>query len=242
MILGIDVGQKHLGVAVWDGTTVRHWAVWDSPGSQAADLWTCLREHATPAFLDGVTHVVIERQPSKNPTMTRIMHYLEFYFARDRTVSLQDPKHKLIFAATTPWFPDAEEATARQWTYHRRKKLAVLTAAQFLEATDQPLRAVFDAAKKKDDLADALLTAMAYERLRTSTKPKTPTHKKKIVARAPTPRQRDTGKLSPSNVKYLLADVTPATVQTVLARDKTLARALKKHFGTYDAFIRDISG
>ena len=242
MILGIDVGQKHLGVAVWDGATVRRWAVWDSPGSRATDLWTCLRDNATPAFMDGVTRVVIERQPSKNPTMTRIMHYLEFYFSRELQVFLQDSKHKLLFASATPWFPDADEATDREWTYRRRKKLAVHTVANFIEASDQPLRAAFDVAKKKDDLADALLTAMAFERF-SAVAPSTHVKKKAVVARAPTENQRRTGKLSPSNVKYLLAGTTTNDdVDKALKADKPLARALKKQFGTYDDFIRDISG
>jgi RNase H-fold protein (predicted Holliday junction resolvase) len=81
MILGIDVGQKNLGVCVVstaEPRTITQWAVWESEGSWAKEIYACLGKNATNEFLDGVSHVVIERQPSKNPTMTRIMHYLEF--------------------------------------------------------------------------------------------------------------------------------------------------------------------
>ena len=154
MILGIDVGQKNLGVCVVstaEPRVIAQWAVWDSAGSWALEIHACLVQNATQEFLDGVTRVVIERQPSKNPSMTRIMHYLEFFFvSKGFKVTLQDPKHKLLYAATTPWFPT--NATDAEWTYRHRKKLAVQTTASFLDATNQPLRGVFDNSKKKTTL------------------------------------------------------------------------------------------
>ena len=47
MIMGIDVGQKNLGVCVWDGTQVKQWAVWDSSGSWAPEIFEALVRHAT---------------------------------------------------------------------------------------------------------------------------------------------------------------------------------------------------
>ena len=238
--LGIDVGQKHLGVCVWDGARVQQWAIWESAGSWAPEVCACLRANATPAFLDGVTQVVIERQPSKNPSMTRIMHYLEFFFVGlGLPVALQDAKHKLLFATTTPWFP--ADSTDREWTYRHRKKLAVETTAAFLQATEQPLGDVFRASKKKDDLADALLHAMAFGAFgKVSAPAQRGQGPKKVVARAPTERQRRTGRLSASNVKYLLRDVPPAEAGDSLRRDPALARALKRHFGSLDDFFSSI--
>ena len=242
MILGIDVGQKNLGVCVVSAEprTITQWAVWESEGSWAKEIYACLGKNATNEFLNGVSHVVIERQPSKNPSMMRIMHYLEFYFVSiGLKVTLQDPKHKLLYAATTPWFPT--NATEAEWTYRHRKKLAVQTTAAFLYATDQPLRAVFDSSKKKDDLADALWHAMAYGTFGVAapSKAKAPITKKKITARAPTDRQRRTGKLSPSNVKFLLQ--RESDVPSALKKDPALARALKRHFGDIDDFEVAIS-
>ena len=243
MILGIDVGQKNLGVCVVstaEPRVIAQWAVWDSAGSWALEIHACLVQNATQEFLDGVTRVVIERQPSKNPSMTRIMHYLEFFFvSKGFKVTLQDPKHKLLYAATTPWFPT--NATDAEWTYRHRKKLAVQTTASFLDATNQPLRGVFDNSKKKDDLADALWHAVAFGTFGVAAAPaaKAKITKKKITARAPTDRQRRTGKLSPSNVKFLLQRETD--VPAALKKDPALARALKRHFGDIDAFADAIS-
>lgn len=237
MILGIDVGQKNLGICVLDGTLIRQWGVWECSGSWAREVFECLREYATSEFLEGVTHVVIERQPSKNPTMTRIMHYLEFFFVSlGHPVTLQDSKHKLLFASTTPWFPG--DSTDKEWTYRHRKKLAVQTVTAFVKDTGQAT--LFDESKKKDDLADALLHAMAYASFSKASKPvngvKKTAKEKKLVARAPTPNQRRTGKLSASNVKYLLTRSTDVAKE--LKEDRQLARALKKHFGDLATFER----
>jgi len=246
MILGIDVGQKNLGVCVLDdaANVIARWAVWDAAGTWAPDVHAMLAAHATDEFLQGVTRVVIERQPSKNPSMTRIMHYLEFFFTSlGLRVHLQDAKHKLLFAATTPWFP--ADATDAEWTYRHRKKLAVRTATAFVEATAQPLAPVFTESKKKDDLADALLHAMAFGTFAAVT----PLHSttapapknKKVVARCPTERQRRTGKLSPSNVKHLLKGCAgEAEVAARCKADPALGRCLKRHFGGAAQFLEAV--
>jgi len=242
MILGIDVGLKNLGVCVVDDAKeIKRWAVWDSAGSWAPDVHTMLVDKATDDFLEGVTRVVIERQPSKNPSMVRIMHYLEFYFvSKGLRVAMQDSKNKLLYAATTPWFPK-DSSTDCEWTYRFRKKLATQTVAAFVRDTLQPLAEVFENSKKKDDLADAVLHALAYgtfaavvpERSLNTPKPK------KVVARAPTDRQRRTGKLSASNVKHLLREcTTPDDIARECKNDKTLARCLKKHYGDAAGYLR----
>ena len=244
MIVGIDVGQKNLGVCVWDADAkrVERWCLWDTAGTWAREVFECLQQHATPEFLEGVTKVVIEHQPSKNPKMVRIMHYLEFFFvSKGLPVTLQDSKHKLLYAATTPWFPS--DSTDREWTYTQRKKLAVQTVAAFVKDTEQPLRHVFESSKKKDDLADSLLHAMASHAFCRVQQPNKTKPKKKVVARAPTAKQRRTG-LSASNVKYLLQDAKgdAEAMQHILKQDKQLQRALKKHFGSLDSYLASIAG
>ena len=106
--------------------------------------------------------VVIERQPPRNATMSRLQHYLEMYFAmHSKTVVVQDAKHKLAFAASTPWWP---AQPLESWTYHTRKKVSVSTALGFVQATPQDPAVVagFLAAKKKDDYADSLLQCQAF--------------------------------------------------------------------------------
>lgn len=252
MILGIDVGCKNIGVCVVDAADpaaprIAQWAVWSAEGSWAPEVHACLAAHATDEFLEGVTRVVVERQPSKNPTMVRIQHYVEYYFVgvRGLPVAMQDPKHKLLHAARTPWFPPADEATdGGEWTYARRKKLSVQTAAACVAATQQApaITAAFDASKKKDDLADALWHALAYA-ARTTPRPDTPTVKKtavvkRVIARAPNARQRSTGQLSPSNVLHLLKEcATLGDIRAALKADPPLARCLKKHFQSPAAFL-----
>ena len=237
MILGIDVGQKNIGVCIIDDASIiRQWAVWESAGSWAKDVYACLSRDATDEFLEGVTHVVIERQPSKNATMTRIMHYLEFFFvSKGFKVTLQDPKHKLLYAASTEWFP--ADSTDKEWTYWHRKQLAVRTTAAFVAATNQPLRSVFETSKKKDDLADALWHAMAFMKYQGAPRRASPAKQKtRGIARKPTDRQRRSGKLSPSNVTYYLRGMLDSDVPTALKADKALARALTRHFGDLEGF------
>jgi superoxide dismutase len=69
---------------------------------------------------------------------------------------------------------------------------------------------------------------MAFKAFSKVTPTTKPNQTKKIVARAPTPNQRRTGKLSPSNVKYLLARHTDPKA------DPQLSKAIKKHFGTLE--------
>ena len=253
MILGVDVGQKNIGVCVLsaDGghePVIARWAVWSADGSRAAHLHACLDKEATPAFLENVCAVVIERQPAKNPTMTRIMHYLEFYFAsKGLPVTLQDAKRKLAHAACTPWFP-REIATDAEWTYARRKKLAVQTTAAFLDATQpqhENARALFAGSKKKDDLADALWHAAAFaaEKTFSASSPATVNSQpvqKKVVARCPSVKQSASGRLSPSNVKFLLRDAATrdvAGIDAALRGDARLRRCLVRHFKNVEGFL-----
>ena len=260
MILGVDVGQKNIGVCVLSASdggsepVIQRWAVWSADGSRAADLHACLDREATPAFLETVRAVVIERQPAKNPTMTRIMHYLEFYFAsKGLPVTLQDAKRKLAHAACTPWFP-REIATDAEWTYARRKKLAVQTTAAFLDATQpqhENARALFAGSKKKDDLADALWHAAAFAAFSPATaagaaagaaagNEKKSQPPKKVVARCPSAKQSASGRLSPSNVKYLLRDAATRDVQGIdaaLRGDARLRRCLVRHFKNVEGFL-----
>lgn len=240
MILGIDVGQKHLGACVWSPESgIQQWNVWNSQGTWAKDVWECLRANATEDFLQGVTDVVIEHQPSKNPSMTRIMHYLELFFVmQGSTVHIQDSKHKLLYASTTPWFP--KESTEHEWTYRYRKKLAVQTVHQYLRDTNQTdwIR-MFDDNSKKDDLADSALHAMAHHAFKpVSTSINVPkAGPSKLIARPPTAKQERNGRFSAHNVAYFLKDCkTPEDVTEHLRQNPRAKRAFKKHFESVDDF------
>lgn len=169
--IGIDVGTKHLAicrVAVreGDGTddlalcSIEHWAVLDEvAGCTAAAVLVVLERglEVSPGI-----DVVIERQPIKNPTMSKMQHYIEMYCAsHGGIVHVQDSKKKLTYAAQTPWWPaDAPDKPS----YAARKKLAIAATTGFLAAqsVESDKKQMFALSKKKDDLADSFLHAMAF--------------------------------------------------------------------------------
>ena len=236
-LLGIDVGKKHCGVCVWNVETqqIEYWAIWEFDDTRAKDIINALDQYR-PTLPHGIGNVVVEHQPIKNPLMVRIMFYLECYFTiHGYTVHFQDSKLKLAYASSMSSFPN--NSTDCEWTYRHRKNLAVQTVATFIDETSQPLASVFQQTKKKDDLADALLHAMAFAKFQKSigqTKCSMPTsEQKRIIARAPTEKQTRTGKLTPSNVKFLLRDIPRDEIEQYLctSTQKSLRRCFEKHFG-----------
>lgn len=247
-ILAIDVGQKNLGACVWspEEGTVQRWAVWESEGTWAAAVCACLQTNATPEFMEEVTDVVIEHQPSKNPSMTRIMHYLECFFVLSGVpVHIQDSKHKLLYATTTPWFPT--DSTEQEWTYRYRKKLAVQTVHSYLVATEQTTwLEMYDGSTKKDDLADSLLHAMAYHTFKpvtngginSTTKATGSSKPTKLIARPPTAKQDRNGRFSAHNVAFFLKECPTADeIRQCFRQQPRVKRAFNKHFASIDEFL-----
>lgn len=273
-VLSLDVGRKNLALCLL-GTDlgIEGWRVTECEPS-AAGMAACLAD--VPWALDA-TRVVIERQPPRNPTMCRLQHYLEMYFAmHGKAVAVQDPKHKLAWAASTRWWPST---VPDGWTYRARKKLAVQTTAAFLEETSgdavvetapgaarpsgaRDAREIFGSSKKKDDLADSFLQAMAYvhnvlpletarAEARARKKPAggggsgaaagggaesgdpAPARPK---ARKPTPKQMDSGRFCEAHVLWFARGCrTRDEVEAVLAATPCLARRATALFGSTDA-------
>lgn len=193
----------------------------DVPGDVREDVSAGPQEPAKPGVL---TDVVIERQPPRNATMSRLQHYMEMYFAmQGLPVVVQDAKHKLAFAAGTPWWPSEDLAS---WTYHTRKKVAVQTVAAFLGEIPQPPNA-FAQARKKDDYADCLLQAMAYaHHVRPLELAKRQCAPPAVKPRKPTAAQLASGKLPKSCIAHMLHH----------GRDHpALHASIRREFGTLDA-------
>ena len=245
-VIGIDVGKNNLALCHVSENIIKHWEV-VSGGATAPEVYATLTDISFSSWCDpSNTTVVIERQPSKNPTMTRIQHYLEMYCAfLGVPCVLQDSKAKLFYAATTPWWP--KDLATSEWTYTRRKRLAVETARSYLKDTSQTMEATFVQSKKKDDLADSLLHALAYMHATSKlAQTRTPVQNKRVVAREPSAKQRSSGKLSPSNVKWVLRTAkTPEDVARIVKADplgKATTRAIKKHFGSVEGYFEQING
>jgi len=246
-VLSIDVGRKNLALCALtagecprgsqDG--IRHWTV-TACEPTAAGIAKALR--ALPWALDS-DEVVIERQPNRNPTMTRLQHYLEMYFVmHDKPVTVQDAKHKLAFAAGTPWWPTEGPDN---WSYHTRKKLSVQTTRAFLEATpqSQEFKDLFAGTTKKDDLGDSLLQGMAFCHnvlpLELTRRGCAASGGAVVKPRKPTPKQAASGRYSKPNIAYLLKGCrTPEAVAAQLAKDKALARSVDRQFGGVEAAVQ----
>jgi hypothetical protein len=160
---------------------------------------------------------------------------------KEKPVYVQDAKHKLAFAAGSPWWP---QTPVNNWTYYQRKKLAVETVTSFVESSQQPAehRTAFDSSKKKDDLADCLLQAMAYAHhvrplwhvIQGCDQKK---KKRRIVARKPGKR------LTKSGVKYLLRSQLKESTESVrvaLAGDKKLSTAVARLWASVEEAVDEM--
>lgn len=243
-VLSIDVGRKNLALCLvrpggcprgaedvicqWTVTTCDPTPVGIAKALKALP-WTTGADCA---------EVVIERQPNRNPTMSRLQHYLEMYFVmHDKPVTVQDAKHKLAFAAATPWWP----GECDNWTYHTRKKLSVQTTDAFLKATPQSdeFKSLFAGSKKKDDLGDSLLQGMAFchnVRPLELAKRGAASPASRVKPRKPTDKQLASGRFSKPNIVHLLKGCkTMDQVRAKAAANKALARSIDKQFGSLDA-------
>lgn len=255
LVLSVDVGRKNLALCVLRAgedvrganDTIVHWAVVScepTPNGIAGAM--------DALDLTGVTEAVIERQPPRNPTMCRLQHYIEMFCAlRGLRVVVQDAKHKLAFAASTPWWPPGDLAS---WTYHTRKKVSVQTTTAFLGAAPQrpDLTAQFLQSRKKDDFADSLLQGMAYCHNVRKSRPAAATATRTAATataaataatvrpRKPTEKQLAAGKFTKAGIAYMLLNDTVATAgkiskQQATKLQKALERCMQREFGSVDA-------
>lgn len=163
MILSIDVGSRNLGVCVLAGTQndIRLWKVIELPIPLTAKGVADTVQENVREWIDEVETVVIERQPGKNLLMQKVQHFCEMMFhCLGKHVIIMEARAKLTFASKTPWWP--RDVETKKWSYYQRKSAAVKTVRAFLTATHSEFLSFFDSCPKKDDLADALLQAMAF--------------------------------------------------------------------------------
>ena len=266
-VISIDPGTKNLAVCVveFGDETPPRIIAWtttalDGPGPSGV-VSTISR------VLDGLepcehVEVVIEKQPPKNSKTKRLECYFEMLFTLRgaERVYVQDARAKLNWAATTRHWPRRE---IPDWSYAVRKKLSVEVSRSWLgdgggDTTNAPWKEMFEASKKKDDLADALLQGLAYTNmarrvLASESADKTSKKAgKAIVARKPSDNALESGRFTRNGVKWLLIqtlgvrDGDAATLEEVLGKrgaDVTrLRKSVLKVFGSYDACARECFG
>jgi hypothetical protein len=258
-VLSFDVGAKNLACCLLrvgadplgNDDRIQQWRVLCLPDQEPATVLHVLQ--GLESWTRSCTDVVIERQPLKNPQMTKLQHYIEMYCCAvlDKPVYVQDAKHKLAFAAATPHWPG--DVGDRGWTYALRKKLSVQTASAFVAGHGYDdadgVVAAFRCAKKKDDYADCYLQAMAYAH---HVRPLVASRRRSAVgvvaprARKPTDAQLKTKRLTKAGVKFLLRDVLPRGRQAVeqeVRRNALLARNVQRLFaGDVDACVAELTG
>jgi len=243
MIIGIDPGTKNLALCqIDDEKKIKNWAV-ISIHPDAQGIYKGLKDINFDDWFFENEIVAIEKQPSKNPRAVRIQHYIEFFCASNGgNVYCIDPKHKLSYASSTPWWPSRD---INAWTYNERKKLSVETVTSFLEDTEQNPEFVemFQKSKKKDDLADALLHALAYMSIRSSLKPRSRAVRN-IKPVKPSAAHTKSGKYTQGGLKFLAKGILSSfdTFQVSAEKINGFCSSACKHFDTLENSYVQLGG
>jgi len=181
-VLSVDVGRKHLGFAIIQTWSFRilDWGETEVYKQDASYMPALLSFEQRCNGLP-FTHVVIERQLGhRNVQAGRIEANLEAMFiARGKQVRVLPSEYKLSFhglqlpnilrARFIRWEDEAlaRQAAGRlskQQQTRLNKKMAKAIAVFFLATHPQTanIQTAYTQANKKDDMADALLQALAY--------------------------------------------------------------------------------
>ena len=229
MILSIDVGIRNLAMCLFDehSTLIKQWDVSGVPPEHRDGTYVSLRKHLDerPWVLEADT-VLIEKQPDRNKKMKTVENFLHAYFV------IKAPTTETIVYDARFKIPDVSGPGRAQ--YMKRKKASIERCKAFLETHENNHHwlPVFDASKKKDDLADTVMQAISFtKRVEPSTTKKVP---KKIVARKPNDNQKRT-KYSKPNLLWIYKNDFEHT------KTKRFMKDLKRYYTSMDEFIKNIS-
>jgi hypothetical protein len=233
MILSIDVGIRNLAMCQFDDTsnTVIQWDVSGIPPEHKDGIYVSLCKHLDerPWILTCDT-ILIEKQPDRNKKMVSVMHFLHAYFI------IKTPKSDTIIYDARFKIPDVAGPGRTQ--YLIRKKTAIERCRNFLETTETNKHwlPMFDASKKKDDLADTVMQAISFTK-RVEPLPKSKkVVNKKLVPRKPNENQKRT-KYSKSNLAYIYKNKVECEC---LENNKRFMKDLKRYYRSLDDLIKEI--
>jgi len=233
MILSIDVGIRNLAMCQFDDTsnTVIQWDVSGIPPEHKDGIYVSLRKHLDerPWILTCDT-ILIEKQPDRNKKMVSVMHFLHAYFV------IKAPEAETIIYDARFKIPDVSGPGRAQ--YLKRKQAAIERCRKFLEMTEtnQHWLPMFDASKKKDDLADTVMQAISFTK-RIDPLPKSKkAANKKLVPRKPNENQKRT-KYSKSNLAFIYKNKVECEC---LENNKRFMKDLKRYYRSLDDLIKEI--
>ena len=228
MILSIDVGIRNLAMCLFDehSTLIKQWDVSGVPPEHRDGTYVSLRKHLDerPWVLEADT-VLIEKQPDRNKKMKTVENFLHAYFV------IKAPETETIVYDARFKIPDVSGPGKAQ--YAKRKKAAIDRCRIFLESGDVNTHwlPIFDASKKKDDLADTVMQAISFtKRVEPGAKTRAP---KKLVARKPNDNQKRT-RYSKSNLLWIYRHSVGCE------NDKRFMKDLKRYYSSLDEFIKNI--
>lgn len=206
-ILSFDVGIKNLAFCILKDTVIQNWNVSEIKYKTNQNLCDVIVAHLDtfPDMLECNT-VLIEKQPSRNNKMRIIEALLNAYFIIKGSSSESSLiKKVLVYSAKYKLGSNTMKGKAN---YTERKKLSIARCKKFLESTaeiNEEYVPIFENSKKKDDLADSLLQALAYNKHEIfEALQSIDNSDSKVVARKPTDKQEKSGTYSRSNIKFLL--------------------------------------
>jgi len=227
MLVSIDVGIKNLALCILEEARIHEWKVINlSYGNNLCNSIIEALNDLQQRYPSA--QIVIERQMTKK--MLNVQCYLEMYFRlKGHTVVIYSPKHKLAGTGK-------ENSGGGKSLYQARKKASVSLCAEWLDKHPQEgwIHELWRTTKKKDDISDALMMAIAYQ----SNPVKETTQIKEIRARKPTALQQSRGNYSKCNIKYFLQMMKLPILE--VAVDKKIMKSIHKFWPTFQACCNDL--
>jgi hypothetical protein len=236
VLLSIDVGIKNLAMCLIEESTqeVLEWDVSGVPPQHRDGLFPCMRDHldARPWVLTASV-ILIEKQPGMNKTMKSVENFLHSYFV------IKAPKAETIIYDARHKVPDV--AGSGKAKYRQRKQVSIDRCHEFVKTSEinKKWLPIFNASKKKDDLADTVLQALSFINRRVIVPKKesamvssTP---KKIIARKPNENQERT-KYSLSNLVWFLKNEDHKKLQA----NKRFMKDLLRSYKSFEEFKQSV--
>src|SRR6056300_1430649 len=232
-ILSIDVGIRNLAMCLLndENKLIEQWDVSGIPPQHEDGVYVSLRKHLDerPWTLEADV-TLIEKQPDRNKKMKSVENFLHAYFV------IKNPTKETIIYDARFKIPDVAGPGRAQ--YLKRKKTAIERCKVFIETHENNAHwlPIFNASKKKDDLADTVMQALSFTK-RVEPKKATKKVNKKLVPRKPNDNQKRT-KYSKCNLAWIYKNKPECEY---LENNKRFMKDLKRYYRSIADLVADLS-